>query len=135
MSEISKLPSYQSFSSWEKEGWNQPDNPAFAAAREAMGHVRSYSEQLELAALTPHEELSSTSFCLASPDREYIVFSTNDEPFMWFNPCNNTSIQQTAIVGGAGDRNFTSPGGNRKRSCDFSVMKIRLQAVADFNLA
>ncbi len=106
---------------WEKEGWNQPDNPAFAAAREAMGQVCSYSERLELAALIPHEELSSTGFCLANPGREYIVFSTIDEPFIvdlsathgqfeieWFNPRNGASIQQTAIAGGA-DRNFTSP--------------------------
>ncbi|MEZ6080697.1 MAG: hypothetical protein R3C56_34995 [Pirellulaceae bacterium] len=131
---------------WEKEGWNQPDNPAFAAAREAMGQVCSYSERLELAALIPHEELSSTGFCLANPGREYIVFSTIDEPFIvdlsathgqfeieWFNPRNarafnkrRSLVVQIAIL--------RPLGGNKKLSCDFSALKIRPQAVADFSM-
>ena len=59
---------------WEKETWNQTSNPAFPAAREAMGRVRAYAERLELAALVPHNDLASTRYCLADRGKEYVVF-------------------------------------------------------------
>jgi len=43
--------------------------------RTALGQARALAQRLELGALTPHPELSSTSACLANPGREYLVFA------------------------------------------------------------
>ncbi len=47
---------------------------AVALARPAMGHTRAYAERINLAAMTPHDELASTKFCLANPGHEYLIY-------------------------------------------------------------
>lgn len=55
---------------------NAPTTPAvrFEDARKAMGLTRVYAEKIELAKMTPCDELTSTKFCLANPDSEYLVY-------------------------------------------------------------
>src|SRR5262249_50167579 len=48
--------------------------PAWVEARKAMGATRALAERLPLAAMTPHDELSSTRYCLAMPAAEYLVY-------------------------------------------------------------
>lgn len=47
---------------------------AIVLARPAMGHTRAYAERMNLAAMTPRNELSSTQYCLANPGSEYLVY-------------------------------------------------------------
>ncbi len=46
----------------------------FDSARLAMGQTLKMANQLSLAAMTPHNELASTSFCLANPGKEYVIY-------------------------------------------------------------
>ena len=42
--------------------------------RQAMGQARRLAERVNLATMTPHEELASTKYCLANVDQEYLVY-------------------------------------------------------------
>jgi hypothetical protein len=44
------------------------------SARDAMGQTNRYAEKINLAEMTPHNELSSVRYCLAKPGSEYLVF-------------------------------------------------------------
>ena len=44
------------------------------SARVAMGQTRQFSEKINLAEMSPHDELASTQYCLAKPGSEYVVF-------------------------------------------------------------
>jgi hypothetical protein len=48
------------------ESWNP--------VRASLGHTRRLAERLDLAALTPREDLASSRFCLADPGRQYVVY-------------------------------------------------------------
>ena len=60
-------------------GVNAPD-PAFEPARHAMGDTLRYATRMNLIAMQPHGELSSTGYALASPGEEYLVLDPNDTP-------------------------------------------------------
>ena len=59
-------------------GRNQPDDQKPDAywdpLREALGRTRLFAERMDLATAQPHEELASSSYCLASPGRQYLVY-------------------------------------------------------------
>jgi hypothetical protein len=95
--------------------------PAIALGRPAMGYARAYAERMNLAAMTPRNDLASTEYCLANPGREYLVYlpdggevtvdvSAAKGPLTveWFNP--RTAEKKTAenAVGGA-RRTFQAP--------------------------
>ncbi len=42
--------------------------------RKAMGNTRTYAQRMNLAAMTPHDELSASRYCLANPGEEYLIF-------------------------------------------------------------
>jgi hypothetical protein len=46
---------------------------AFEPARWAMGDTRRFAERMNLLAMQPRGELSSTGYVLANPGREYLV--------------------------------------------------------------
>lgn len=52
----------------------EPD-PLWEPLRQAIGDAVRMSGAVDLAALTPHPELTSTSWCLADPGQEYLVFA------------------------------------------------------------
>ena len=68
------------------------------AMRKYMGYTLTYANKMNLAAMTPRNELSSTGYCLAHPGREYLVYQPKaGETFSvelpagtynyeWFNP-------------------------------------------------
>lgn len=43
-------------------------------ARKAMGHTLRYADKMNLASMTPRNDLSSTSYCLANPGKEYLIY-------------------------------------------------------------
>jgi hypothetical protein len=86
-----------------------------------MGAARRLAERADLAAMTPHNELSSTKYCLAQPGVEYIVYLPEggmvivdlSNPGGWFNvewidPIEGQSKAGEAAAGG-GKRMFQAP--------------------------
>jgi len=72
-------------------------NPVFNPVRKAMGFTKNYADRMNLNISVPHDELSSTAYCLASPGREYLVYQPVSGQFTvsllagtynyeWFNP-------------------------------------------------
>lgn len=50
------------------------DPPEAEQARRAMGDTRRYADKMNLAAMAPREDLCSSTFCLANPGTEYLVY-------------------------------------------------------------
>jgi len=95
--------------------------PAIALARPAMGHTRAYAERMNLAAMTPRDDLASTKYCLADPGREYLVYLPNGGEVTldladaagpmaveWFNPRTGEKRSGEKTAGNA-QRSFRSP--------------------------
>lgn len=92
------------------------------SAREGMGQVRSYAEKMNLAAMTPADSLSQTTFCLTQRSREYLVFQPGDRgeftvnlsdapgtfSVEWFHISKGMPVPAKSIEGG-GVRTFTTP--------------------------
>jgi hypothetical protein len=49
------------------------------SARDAMGQAVRYADKIDLAEMTPHDELASVKYCLAKPGSEYLVFQPGGE--------------------------------------------------------
>ena len=94
---------------------------AIVLARPAMGHTRAYAERMNLAAMTPRNELSSTEYCLASPGKEYLVYLPDGGEVTvdvsaakgamaveWFNPRTAEKRAGEKVAGGA-KRQFQAP--------------------------
>jgi hypothetical protein len=59
----------------------------FESCRRAMGQTLAYADQLNLAAMSPHDELASTGYCLADPGKQYFVYVPFEETRLestWF---------------------------------------------------
>ena len=87
--------------------------------RVAMGQTLRYAEKMNLAAMTPRGDLTSTGYALANPGSEYLVFSPNGASFTvnlqsanyqveWFNP-NSGQTSSGGTVSGGGSKSFTPP--------------------------
>jgi hypothetical protein len=53
---------------------NRRDDWTWEPVRKALGHTRAYALRMDLASVTPHDELASTNYCLANPEREFLVY-------------------------------------------------------------
>ncbi|MHC4404691.1 MAG: DUF6298 domain-containing protein [Planctomycetota bacterium] len=49
--------------------------------RRNVGLTAAVAREMDLAGMSPRGDLSTTGYCLASPGREYVVFSPGREPF------------------------------------------------------
>lgn len=97
-----------------------PD-PYWETLRLAMGRARTYAQKLDLAAVTPQNQLSSTGYCLANPGSEYLVYDASGAKsftvtmangtyaFEWFNPTTGAVADTGAFTTTAGSRPFTAP--------------------------
>jgi hypothetical protein len=56
------------------------DTNLLKEARLAMGHTLTYANKMNLVAMTPQGSLSSTTYCLANPGTEYLVYLPS-EPY------------------------------------------------------
>jgi hypothetical protein len=107
-------------------GGVQPDSPeyaAFEAARYAMGDTLRYAQQMNLVAMQPRGDLSSTGYVLASPGHEYLVLQPMEcgEPFtVWLEPgsysveWHTVATRQTRGIGrmtaeSSGNASFRAP--------------------------
>jgi Family of unknown function (DUF6298)/Putative collagen-binding domain of a collagenase len=81
--------------------------------RKAMGNTRTLAKRVDLAAMTPHNELVSTKYCLANPGVEYIVYAPEGDEFTldlssapgefraeWLHPVEGTIIAGGSVKGG-----------------------------------
>ena len=90
-------------------------------ARKAMGQTHRYADRINLAAMRPFKELSSTKYCLANPGRKYLVyqpksgqaFSLELKPgtyhFKWFNPAQAQYGETGKLKASRGVRQFKAP--------------------------
>jgi hypothetical protein len=93
------------------------DDPGYTASRQAMGHTRRFAERMNLAAMKPRGDLSSTGFCLADPGNEYLAYRPEGpEDFFihlepgkyqleFFDPAKGASLKREPLE---------SPGGRQK---------------------
>lgn len=85
-------------------------------ARRAMGHTLTYASKMNLTDMSPINDLASTTYCLANPGSEYLIYQPESKKsftvnlvsgtygYEWFNP-NSGSVFSTG--------SFTSDGGNQ----------------------
>jgi hypothetical protein len=91
------------------------------AMRKAMGYALRYAGKIDLAAMTPRGELSSTRYCLAHPGKEYLVYQPEaGEPFSvelkagtyryeWFNPATGEAAGDGSLEAAGGGRQLKAP--------------------------
>jgi hypothetical protein len=53
---------------------NRRDDPTWEPVRRALGYIRGYAKRINLESMTPKNDLASTSYCLANPEREILVY-------------------------------------------------------------
>ena len=99
-------------------------DPPWEDTRYNMGSARSYAKRMNLLAMAPHGELSSSGYCLANPSSsgaEYLVLLPDGGTAQvdlsatrellnaeWFIPASRVQIPLAAVRGGE-TRSFTSP--------------------------
>jgi hypothetical protein len=103
-------------------GINRP-GAAFEPARYAMGDTLRFANRMNLIAMEPWDELSSTRYALASPGQEYLVLQPSDQdgPFTvtlepgnylteWFSIDSRTTVpgEQATVHRATGTR-FSAP--------------------------
>jgi hypothetical protein len=66
--------------------WGVPSYESLEPARYAMGDTVRFASHIQLIAMTPRSDLSSTSYALANPGKEYLVLQPSEEP----SPCTVT---------------------------------------------
>ncbi len=100
-----------------------PPYEAFEGARYAMGDTLRYAQKVNLLAMEPRGDLSSTGFALANPGEEYLVLQPNNipepltvtlEPGMyrveWFSiNGRDTQTASQVSIRSSGNSSFTAP--------------------------
>ena len=96
-------------------------DPEWDPIRKSLGYTLAYAEQMDLAAMAPRNDLSSTEYCLADPGAEYLIYlpdggtATVDLSDVsgtllleWLNPGTGERISGEAVDGG-GPQTFIAP--------------------------
>ena len=99
----------------------KPD-PKLDPARKAMGLARRLTDHIDLALLTPQNNIASTRYCLADPGREYLIYRPKSGPgkititlkpstysVEWINASDGKSVQSKTYQAYAGDNIFAPP--------------------------
>lgn len=100
-----------------------PPYAAFEAARYAMGDTLRYAQRMNLIAMTPRGDLSSTGYVLANPAEEYLILQPNEDPdsfsvvleagtydVEWFSiNSRETNNAGEMTIKRAGNTSFTAP--------------------------
>ena len=92
--------------------WNVSDATS-EGSRKAMGHTLTYAKMMNLAAMTPREDLASSRYCLANLGKEYLAYVLDDGEVTldlsatsgrfrieWMHPVEGTIISTESVVGG-----------------------------------
>jgi Family of unknown function (DUF6298)/Putative collagen-binding domain of a collagenase len=98
-------------------GFDWPYSPAVGPA---MSRTRSYAERMDLALMVPEPDLSSTSYVLANPGSEYLIYQPRSGPFTvelkkgvyqyeWFDPFAGKIVEHGTLSAEDGPRDFHPP--------------------------
>jgi hypothetical protein len=91
------------------------------AMRKNMGYALTYANKMNLAAMTPRNELASTGYCLADPGVEYMVYrpasgntftvdlAVGTYNYEWFDSGSGTVSIEDSLVTEGGACSFTAP--------------------------
>jgi hypothetical protein len=106
-------------STWEKGHWHPED------ARRAMGHTLTYATKMNLISMVPHNDLSSTTYCLANPGSEYLIYKPMSRnplkhfftvnlkagtyKYEWFNPRRGVIVSTGSFTAAGGNKFFIPP--------------------------
>lgn len=87
--------------------------PGWEPIRINLGYARKYADRMDLNRALPHNELCTTSFCLANPGREYLIFAPGGGPIgvdlyaysktykvEWFDPDSGKAYDGGLVKGG-----------------------------------
>jgi len=89
--------------------------------RKNMGYALTYANKINPAAMTPRSDLSSTTYCLAKPGKEYLVYQPKKgEAFSvevkagtycyeWFNPTEGALTDTGRLEAADGKQQFKAP--------------------------
>ena len=108
---------------WPPDGCD-PANDVWVSLRSNMGYTRMYAQRMNLAAMTPRNDLCSSEYCLANPatgGAEYLVYlpdggdvsvdltaTAGEVQVEWFNPETGQSTPGNSTAAGE-NRLFTAP--------------------------
>jgi hypothetical protein len=100
---------------------NHPDNPLWGPIRKQMGDTLNFAKRLDLKHMQPQGDLSSSTYCLANPGHEYLVYIPEGGTFTvdlshasgtlyleWFSVINGTTVEKSLALGGQ-KHEFTPP--------------------------
>jgi len=110
------------------------ESTTFENTRFNIGAAVSYSKRADLGSMTPQNQLSSTTYCLASSGREYIVFNPGSSSSFtvsglqsgatysleWYNTNTHTAGTASTIKVGSSTQQFKPPFSD-------AVLYLRLQ--------
>ena len=86
-----------------------PDQP-WEIVRRALGDAREFAERMDLTKMTPRNDLASTTYCLANPGVEYLVYQPVASAafnvqlqaatyrYEWFNPATSALAEAGTIT-------------------------------------
>ena len=96
-------------------------DPRWDSIRRSLGYTMIYADRMNLVEMTPHNDLTSTKYCLANPGVEYLVYIPQGEivtvdlssakgklSVEWFDP-NEGHIKDGGKITGGGTRTFRLP--------------------------
>jgi Putative collagen-binding domain of a collagenase len=106
---------------YEKDSVWEPLPATAEDVRRSLGETRRWAERVNLAAMTPQNDLASTKFCLANPGFEYLVYlpqggtvtvdlshAHGDFAVEWQNAATGKATKAGTVSGGA-RRQLKSP--------------------------
>ena len=90
------------------------------AIRKNLGYARIYANKSNLLSMNPRADLASTTYALANPGSEYLVFQPASGPvtvtlqsgqynYEWFNPATGEVADTGSFSAQAGDKTFSPP--------------------------
>src|SRR5262249_51188577 len=96
------------------------DDGSWDPIRRDLGDNRNYADKMNLIAMTPQGNLSSTGYVLANAGQEYLVYRPGTGNFTvnlvagtytyeWFNPSTSSITETGSFTAASGNRSFHSP--------------------------
>jgi hypothetical protein len=90
------------------------------AIRKNLGYARIYANKSNLLSMNPRADLASTTYALANPGSEYLVFQpasgsvtvtlqSGQYNYEWFNPATGEVADTGSFSAQAGDKTFPPP--------------------------
>lgn len=100
---------------------NDADHPDYEPLRKNMGYILALADRIDLAKMTPQDQLCSTRFCLADPGQEYVIYLPERKGTLdlrnadvefnveWFFPIINRTIKGKETLKGGSYRALIAP--------------------------